>query len=303
MLGAVTLYRLHRHCRPDSDASRGAQRDGRRAGVAGLGPGPDRGAAGRPAAARIWAGRWMSQPQGNDGLRLLLTDATGQAYDAGTFPPTNTWHPTGVWQPGQAWRGQIGFRLPIQAQPGQAQLAAQLVDAERSAARRGGHPGPIRVLPTDRVFTAPQPQVPRRGQPGRQGDPAGRRPAIRSGCARQHAAPDPVLAGARARWMCPIPSLCTCWSRAGRCLSQDNSEPAGGVRPTTGWVPGEYVTDPHELLCRRICRQAIYVIEVGMYDAGARGLPRLAILDSESQGTTDRVISGPIQVTDRGGIP
>jgi hypothetical protein len=40
----------------------------------------------------------------------------------------------------------------------------------------------------------------------------------------------------------------------------------------------------------------IYLVEVGMYDAGAQGLPRLVIIGSENQGTTDRVIFGPIKV-------
>jgi hypothetical protein len=83
---------------------------------------------------------------------------------------------------------------------------------------------------------------------------------------------------------------------AGQVLAQDNSEPAGGARPTTGWVPGEYVTDPHELFLPLDLAPGYYVVQVGMYDAGARGLPRLAILGSESHGTTDRVIFGPIQM-------
>ena len=80
---------------------------------------------------------------------------------------------------------------------------------------------------------------------------------------------------------------------AGQVLAQDNSEPA---RPTSGWVPGEYVTDPHDIPLPLELPPGDYVVEVGMYDARARGLPRLAMSGPESHGTTDRVIFGPIQI-------
>jgi hypothetical protein len=82
----------------------------------------------------------------------------------------------------------------------------------------------------------------------------------------------------------------------GQVLAQDNREPAGGRRPTSGWVAGEYVADPHDIPLPPELPPGDYVVEVGMYDAGARGLPRLAIVGSENQGTTDRVIFGPIKV-------
>ena len=237
----------------------------------------------------------MSQPQGNDGLRLLLTDATGQAYDAGTFPPSNTWHPTGIWQAGQAWRGQISFRLPIQAQPGQAQLAAQLVDASGAPLGTAATLAPIVVLPTNRVFSAPVPQVPRRANLDDKVALLG-----------ADLPSDPVAPGSTLSvtlyWQAenemdvPYTVFVHLLEPNGQVLVEDNSEPAGGARPTTGWVPGEYVTDPHELLLPLDLPAGIYLIEVGMYDAGARGLPRLAIVGSENQGTTDRVIFGPIKV-------
>jgi mannosyltransferase len=237
----------------------------------------------------------VSQPRGNDGLRLLVTDSTGQTYDAGAFPPTNAWHPTGVWQQGQAWRGQIDFRVPIQAQPGEAQLAAQLVDASGAPLGAALTLTPIRILPTDRVFTAPQPQVPRPANLDYKVTLLG-----------ADLPPGPLSPGSTLRvtlyWRAeqqmdvPYTVFVHLLEPAGKLLVEDNSEPAGGARPTTGWVPGEYVTDPHELLLPLDLPAGIYLVEVGMYDAGARGLPRLAIIGSESQGTTDRVIFGPIKV-------
>jgi len=82
----------------------------------------------------------------------------------------------------------------------------------------------------------------------------------------------------------------------GDVLVQHNGEPAGGTRPTSGWVPGEYVTDSHDMPLPLELPPGDYVIEVGMYDAAARGLPRLLMRSSEGHGAADRVIFGPIQV-------
>jgi hypothetical protein len=82
----------------------------------------------------------------------------------------------------------------------------------------------------------------------------------------------------------------------GQVVSGHDGQPAGGDRLTTGWVPGEYVTDLHELAIPADLLPGEYVVEVGLYDAGARGLPRLPLLGEEGQAETDRVIFGPVEV-------
>ena len=69
-----------------------------------------------------------------------------------------------------------------------------------------------------------------------------------------------------------------------------------GTRPTTGWVTGEYVADPHLVAIPADLASGDYVVEVGLYDAGVATLPRLPVLDSEGRAETDRVIFGPVQV-------
>ena len=48
--------------------------------------------------------------------------------------------------------------------------------------------------------------------------------------------------------------------------------PVGGTRPTTIWVDGEYLTDPHEFVVDPAAKPGRYQIEVGLYDpaTGAR---------------------------------
>jgi len=237
----------------------------------------------------------LSKPQGNDGIQLLLTDATGQTYSAGTFSPTNAWHPTDVWQAGQAWRGRTSFTVPIQAQPGEAQLAAQLVDAGGAPLGEALPLTSIQVLPTDRVFRAPQPQVVRQATLGDQVTLLGA--DLPSGPLAPGSTVQLTLYWrAESEMDVPYTVFVHLLDPAGQVLAQDNSEPASGRRATSGWVPGEYVIDAHDITLPAELAPGDYVIEVGMYDAGARGQPRLAIGGSENHGTTDRVIFGPIKV-------
>jgi hypothetical protein len=82
----------------------------------------------------------------------------------------------------------------------------------------------------------------------------------------------------------------------GRLVAGHDSEPAGGARPTTSWVPGEYLADAHEFVIPAGLDPGEYVLEVGMYDAGLQSLPRLPVLDSGGQAISDHVILGTIQV-------
>jgi hypothetical protein len=237
-----------------------------------------------------------SQPQGDFHVRLLVTDAASQTLDAGTFPPTNIWHPTSLWLPGQAWRGQNTFRLPIQAQPGDAHLAVQLVDASGTAFGAPADLAPIHVLPTSRTFTPPQPQAPRHANFDDKATLLG-----------ADLAPGPVPAGgvlpATLYWQAtadmdiPYTVFVHLIGSDGKVVAWDDAEPEGGARPTISWVPGEFITDRHELLLPADLPPGNYVVEVGLYDAGAPGMPRVPILGAEGQVETDRVIFGPVQVT------
>jgi hypothetical protein len=82
----------------------------------------------------------------------------------------------------------------------------------------------------------------------------------------------------------------------GQVVAGHDGQPAGGERPTTGWVPGEYVTDLHEISVPADLAQGEYLIEIGVYDAGTPNVPRLRILNEGGQAEADRMLLGPIQV-------
>jgi hypothetical protein len=61
--------------------------------------------------------------------------------------------------------------------------------------------------------------------------------------------------------------------------SQQDSLPLNGERPTTSWLPAEYLSDDVSLLLPADIPAGTYHLEVGFYDAGAVGMPRLPVRD------------------------
>jgi hypothetical protein len=230
-----------------------------------------------------------AQPEGNYQVLILVTDAAGQAWEAGVFQPTNPWHPTSIWLPGQAWRGQITFRLPIQAQPGEARLAVQLLQADGTLLGPAGELGTLLVAPTDRVFTPPQPKLIRESVLDNKVTLVG------ADLWNDVVPPGGTLRltlywQALAEMDVPYTVFVHLLDAEGQVVAGTDAQPRAGARPTTGWVPGEYISDPHELAIPAELASGEYVLEVGMYDAGVPAMPRLPILGKEGEPATDRVI-------------
>jgi mannosyltransferase len=247
----------------------------------------------RPLLTLIWSVE--SRPQSDYWAWVFVSDEAGQVLDAGTFPPTNIWHPTGIWLPGQAWRGQNAFRLPIMASPGQARLSVQLVDASGKPLGPAVDLTTIQILPTTRSFTPPEPQVPRAANFD------DRIALVGADLSATSIAPGDQLRvtlywKALAEMDVPYTVFVHLLGLDGQVAAGHDGEPAGGTRPTTGWVPGEFITDPHEVSLPADLAPGDYVIEVGLYDAGVMAMPRLPILGDDGQTEADRVIFGPVHV-------
>ena len=71
---------------------------------------------------------------------------------------------------------------------------------------------------------------------------------------------------------------------------QMDSQPQGGARPTTGWVPPEYVRDEYQLAVHPEALPGDYLVEVGMYDAGAPDFRRLPLMDSAGNIVDNRIV-------------
>ncbi|HJO91498.1 MAG TPA: hypothetical protein QF606_07495, partial [Anaerolineales bacterium] len=53
---------------------------------------------------------------------------------------------------------------------------------------------------------------------------------------------------------------------SGNLVAQSDGEPAGWTRPTTGWLPGEYVADNHEIVLPTDIMPGSYNIYAGLYN-------------------------------------
>lgn len=63
----------------------------------------------------------------------------------------------------------------------------------------------------------------------------------------------------------------------GQVIAQSDAMPAGNTRPTTGWLPGEFVTDTHTLNVPQFTGNTRLI--AGLYDAGQPGFPRVVTRD------------------------
>ncbi len=52
----------------------------------------------------------------------------------------------------------------------------------------------------------------------------------------------------------------------GQIMAQSDGEPANWTRPTTGWLPGEYITDPHTLSLPAKLPPGNFALRIGLYD-------------------------------------
>jgi hypothetical protein len=65
----------------------------------------------------------------------------------------------------------------------------------------------------------------------------------------------------------------------GHLVAQHDGPPAAGTRPTPGWLPGEVVTDPHEMAFREAYTGPA-TVEIGLY--GAATMERVVAASGES---------------------
>jgi len=78
---------------------------------------------------------------------------------------------------------------------------------------------------------------------------------------------------------------------------QSDSLPAAGEAPTTTWIEGEVITDPHEIVAHTQGHTGRHVIEVGMYELQSG--QRLPVYDAQQNLVGDRILLHEIAVRPR----
>ncbi|MEZ4770494.1 MAG: glycosyltransferase family 39 protein [Caldilineales bacterium] len=218
-------------------------------------------------------------------------DAAGNAPFSGSMPPSATAFPTSSWPAGELVHGQFNI-FPPDLQPGQWRLQIGLQNPN-SVAPESHFAGataelPITILPSTRQT---QPSAPydyplnatfsflvellginAPATPVRAGDTV------------------PVTVGWRAAQTMDTSytGFVHLLNQEGRVVAQDDHVPLQGSRPTNTWMPGEVVEDDYVLTLPANLPPGRYRLEIGLYDAGVQGLPRLRT----SQGPDSVVVDG-----------
>jgi hypothetical protein len=76
-------------------------------------------------------------------------------------------------------------------------------------------------------------------------------------------------------------------------FGQQDSIPAEGLRPTTGWAPGEVIADRYALILSDALPPGQYAIEIGFYDETTD--ERLPTFDAQGAPLGDRILLTGIQ--------
>jgi hypothetical protein len=204
-------------------------------------------------------------------LALLAPDGSAAAgacpelvegYD---LPPTVEWHPTSAWQPGDVWRGQHILHLPAALDSGDYtwQLSMQ-------PTRHTTHlPFTLHITAPDRTFIAPPVDVEIDTRldnvatlvgANLEPEAASLKPGDPLTVTLIWRAEDTPATSYRVFLHLLGPD--------GALVAQSDGIPANWTRPTTGWLPGEYVADARVLALPADVPAGDYTLSAGLYVPG-----------------------------------
>jgi hypothetical protein len=193
-----------------------------------------------------------AKPEADFGLRLELTALGGEILASADAPPARRDYATSSWPPHEIVRAPHHFRLPADVPAGPAQLRVSLLSPQGA---RLGHPtviADLQVRVPERSFTLPNPQHPR---------------AEVFNESLKLLGYDVTSTGLTLYWQA-LALMDTSYTAfvhtldaEAHILNQVDHVPADGARPTTGWLPGEIITDVYAIDLSNAAQ-----IEIGLYN-------------------------------------
>ena len=216
----------------------------------------DRAAPGDPILVSVF---WRARERPADALVFHLTLLADDGSPAAEYDlaPTVAWHPTSAWQPGDVWRGQHMLRLPAALESGD--YTWQITDLQSPISA-------FQITAPKRTFTPPPVDV---KVDTRLGDVATLLGA--------NLEPGDVLTVtlvwcAEAETHTSYRVFLHLIGPDGALIAQSDGIPAEWTRPTTGWLPGEYITDVHTLPLPADAPTGDYTLFAGLYVPGGERL-------------------------------
>lgn len=200
---------------------------------------------------------WSSDDKENDAdnqLSLQLVDSAGEAAGSWIIPPVGELYPPSDWEEDVILRGQHSLGLDAHLESGDYLLVLE------------DYPlGRMSIEAPDRLFTPP----PYKTAAGANFDVL----IELVGISFDLEDPDPdtgltveliwqVLAEMPDRYHVFVHLT----DETGQILEQSDGEPAGWTRPTTGWLPGEFIVDTHTLKLPDSPHPSELALRIGIYD-------------------------------------
>ncbi len=202
--------------------------------------------------------------------RLALIAADGSVAAAFDLPPTSASHPTTAWQAGDFWRGQHAFRLPARLQDGDYTWLLTLLPISQSTNLPPTNlpttnlPTTIHITAPPHTFTAPSSQHIVGVTLG------GLATLVGFDLSAEEIEPGDTLTvtlvwRAEAETTTGYRVFLHLIGPDGRLVAQSDGEPANWTRPTTGWLPGEYIADERVLTIPPDAPPGSYTLFTGLY--------------------------------------
>jgi hypothetical protein len=195
-------------------------------------------------------------------LRLVLLGSDGSSAAEYDFPLGAPWYPTSVWQSGDAWRSQHRVRFPAALASGDYSWQLSVAPVGESA----DLPITIHIAAPDRTFIPPPVDV---GVDTHLGSVA---TLVGFGLKPQTLRVQPgdslivtLVWRAEETASDSYHVFLHLLDPEGRLVAQSDGVPAGWTRPTTGWLPGEYVTDERVLAVPPDAPAGDYTLQTGLY--------------------------------------
>jgi len=213
----------------------------------------------------LW--RAEERPVEDLSLHLALLASDGSPAAEYELPPTVAWHPTSAWKRGDVWRGQHVLHLPARLDDGDYTWRLSVEPAPHIC----DLPSTLRVTAPTRSFTLQRVQRPIDVTLGEVTTLTGYElsaETLRPGTPLTVT----LFWRAEAETRTSYHVFLHLISPQGELVAQSDGIPAAWTRPTTGWIPGEYVSDRRMLDFPADAPAGEYALFAGMYVPGGERL-------------------------------
>ena len=216
----------------------------------------------------VWEARAARPADQGDALSMTLTLNQSDPFIAKHEMKWSAALPVETWRAGERWVGKSAVRLPGSLHSGEYRLTVSLPgcsDLASAPLMVGSRRSAVGRRPMGRGFHLPRDGcvAGRERAPGRLSHRAARGGAGGAGDGPSGLGESQIaemLHGLVSR-LCGEHML----DDAGQIIAQNDGEPAGWTRPTTGWAVGEIVLDERDLILPEGTPPGRYPVRVGMY--------------------------------------